>query len=114
MILEFSTGSLRIGRENDAWCQVTLVIENMKFSLGAQPLSYLKKNIIVFLSSPPESIRWVLSLSEQHFSIYGVSNLELGVKFLVQDSNARTIAEFTLSGTERNAWLEVLQEKAIG
>jgi hypothetical protein len=93
------------------WSQVQLRTLDTSRSLGAEDLQYIAKHLITFLTDDASDVRWVLSLSEQHCSVYGEHTANSAV-LRFQDANAVTFATATLTQTDIRLWLETLSNRA--
>ena len=107
--LVFSGGEFRFDCGERDWCEVSLVANESETKLGAAPLDYLVDHLSAFLEQPAAKLKWIMSLSERHYSAYGQSTSNGGVAVLVQDQDANTIAHVHVTNDERRTWLTSLK-----
>jgi hypothetical protein len=100
-------GTLVIASENGRWCHVSLHIKGEDVALGAEMLSVVASKLLRFLRLERSRVVWVLSLSEQHGSIYGESH-DGRVLLTIQNADARSLATLTLEPEHREAWILIL------
>jgi hypothetical protein len=107
--LPTSEGSVQIDASDESWCPCTLVQGEVSRYLGAASLDYITRHLwdSLLVEMIPEDIpysgevygqkvRWVLSLSEEHSSLYMASTDSCRLLFW-QDSRANLIALMHLS-----------------
>jgi hypothetical protein len=111
-----TTLTLQVG--NQGWTSVVLLIDEHKHSLGADTLSIIATRIINALEAPLASkdsgeidgvrVRWVLSLSEQHHTIY-LAVVNEGIKLFIQHPDTTVVGSILLSDSDIARWLESLR-----
>jgi hypothetical protein len=91
------------------WCQVHLRQADTSHRLGAETVTYLVEQLLSFLQNETPGQRWVLSLSEQHFSVYGQHEArEVILRF--EDAEGRTFSVVKLSPAEKQRWIRELSQ----
>ena len=107
LILPARPGSIKLVVAS-GWCQVVLVLAHGERSLGAESEGYVIDHLIAGLRAcdvrVPRAPQWLLSLAEQHASLYSFS-LTAGIGLMVQDSEARTVFLTELDEYTRERWL---------
>lgn len=107
--------------EGDAWCSVELVTPAGVTKLGADTLSIIRGRLLAALRGPPDSgptqeggpaprtRSWVLSLSEEHASIYVTD--EGGLQMLeIWDGAGAQLSTLSLDETTAAAWVSLLSK----
>ena len=109
-ILELTAtgGALRVDAVDPKWVRVTLVQQGAERDVGAEALKYIADHLRAFLANPSERLKWVLTLSETHVTMYG-STLGDHVLLRLQDKNAKFFADLELSQVDRERWLSILR-----
>lgn len=114
--LEASGARLRLDVEGNGWCRVTLQEGGRSTALGADRadivarrltaalLGNLSNSVVGRLQGMP--VRWVLSLAEQHGSIY--VNTEGRFTLFFQDADGKLIYTLDLSEEEKVRWHDEL------
>src|SRR6187549_3359755 len=80
VLLQCSDGALEFSSDGSGWCSVALIQSEHRHPLGADTLAVVRKKLSDGLQAPlkvPSSgrlagydVHWMLSLTEQHSSIY--------------------------------------------
>ncbi len=107
-----SSGDLTITYDEKGiggWCQVHLLVSGIRQPLGAERLKYIVTHLSSFLAGTATGLRWVLSLSERHTSIYGE---HVGVEAILHlhDADAKVFAKLVLTGAEKKQWRDMLSQ----
>ena len=110
VLLSSSSGDLTFTHDErgiGGWCQVHLLASGVSRPLGAERLKYIATHMSSFLADRTPGLRWVLSLSELHTSVYG-EHVGEEVILHLQDADAKMFAKLALTRTEQKHWLEIL------
>ena len=105
--LSASGGSLLVDGGDPKWARITLVQQVGERGVGAEALKYIADRLRAFLENPPEKLKWVLTLSETHVTMYG-SSAGGRVLLRLQDKDAKFFADLELSPVDRGRWLSLL------
>ena len=103
-----SNGRLVLASDERGWTRVSLKRDGMSLSLGAERLGGIATKLVAFLTQHGPGARWVLSLSELHFSVYG-EHFADKVVLLIQDGDAQLVAELQLTPSEQQEWIDRLR-----
>lgn len=104
-------------REGINWCGCTLVTAKGTRYLGAESWRYVMVHLIDGLNGQGKSagrieddeVRWVLSLAEEHCSLY-VADREGGTEvFYWQDRRGALVHAMRLSSNDVSAWIDELR-----
>jgi hypothetical protein len=111
-VIEFQTNS-------EDWCQLSLKIGNLNWELGGELFEVLAKKILAFMETVQElpasspttenKWKWFLSVSDPNNSFYARKAND-SLRILVQDSQAQTIAEFSVDENDVRAWISDLRQ----
>jgi hypothetical protein len=94
-----------------SWCGCTLVVGENRVFLGAESRSYIIDHLIEALGPRRNvtgrindlEVSWVLSLAEEHSSLYIAGEADCRVLFL-QDRNGQLIHTMRLSMSDVESW----------
>ena len=78
-------------RVNRNWSRCYFIIDGESIFIGAERPEYLYKQLLAFYNIWPREIKWILSLSETHTSIYGKAIDEEYANIQIQDKDAKII-----------------------
>jgi hypothetical protein len=121
-VLELKTGTLtmRLDPNRDGWCKVILLTAGKEITLGADVFPVLRTRLReAFRSDSAASVcgeidgrpvRWVLSLFEEHGSIYAADDRGSVILYF-QDADGKMIAQTVLGAIERRSWIEKLSDE---
>jgi len=111
MVLPSSSGSLVVTIDEtgiNQWCQVQLDVLGVRRALGAEGLQYMARHLTWFLADSSAGIRWVLTLSEMHTSMYG-EHVTDGAIIHLQNAAGEMFAKLVLTTVEKEHWLAVCE-----
>jgi hypothetical protein len=100
--------ALHMAAGETGWAKVVLRERWNTHQLGAAMSQDLVRRLLTFMSKPPLELRWVLTLSESHSSVYGLRD-QAGVLLRFQDRNAVFFADLRLDDSVRQAWIDQLE-----
>lgn len=103
-------GTLRVDIDIYGWAKCYLVEGTEELYLGAALIENLGQKIIAHLGRETEEARPVITLSEEHLTLYlGGAGGER--KFTVRDRDGKVIARKGLTGSELEKWREDLKDQ---
>jgi hypothetical protein len=115
--LEAPEATLVLDTNERGWCQVVLRLPDRVLALGAEMhktvIARLINGVSDRLPGPISGridgvpVPWVVSLFEQHSSVYA-ADVDEGRRLFIQDRDAKWIAVMTLSAEDRRRWLSRL------
>src|SRR5271157_5569654 len=98
--LDAKRGTLKLRALDPSWVRLVLLQDGVERELGAETLKYILDHVRAFLKHPSAQLKWVLTLSETHVTVYG-SLVTEGVLLKFQDKDAKFFAELQVSEAER-------------
>jgi hypothetical protein len=110
LALRGKNGELRFTRDTagtGGWCHVVLIADGIERPLGAERQKYITDQFLRFFSETSIDVRWILSLSELHSSLYGCDSGE-DVIIHIQDANGSSVCKLVLSQVEKASWIQEL------
>ncbi|MBI2395992.1 MAG: hypothetical protein HYV09_40895 [Deltaproteobacteria bacterium] len=117
-VLSSATGSVRLQTGANGRCEVTLHSGDHAFALGADDQKLIVERLGHALGDnlagsvagelAGTAVRWVLSLSERHATIYA-GDAEGVRRLFIQDADGKVIAVLDLSPDKRREWLAILR-----
>lgn len=117
--LEGPGATVRLKTDETGWCQVELVVGEHVEALGADMEKVVRERLASGLqdelsgSTAGEidgaSVRWVLSLSEKHYTIYA-ADVAGNRRLFFQGPDGNIVRGVTLEPEQRRRWLSVLLE----
>jgi len=122
MPVELKAGnhSLLIEQQGDAdWYRCTVVVDGVPTYAGAdarEPILRRLADALHGVAREPAGeidgivVRWVFSLSEQHFTLYIANEGETTLLFW-QDADARLLQRWTLTPDDVERWLDQLDHR---
>ena len=121
LVLSAPEGSIEIDMSRPEWCHCTYLHGVKRRPLGAGPFDYICRQLSRDLRTNWDEldkpamgevdgliVRWVLSLSEEHSTLYVAKDIQQTVLFW-QDKNAVLICRITLDHELEKEWIQLLQ-----
>lgn len=118
-VLHASSGALVLREVDGSWWQLSVEIGPTPHVLGSDTkkviVSRLREGLAGSLGSKTAGVfdgtqtAWVLSLSEEHCSVYA-GDEKGSRRFFFQDADGAHLGSLSLSSEEREAWLTRLEE----
>lgn len=105
-------GCLRIVVNDDLWCRVEVVADGVVTPLGAETFGIFAARLSEAVSPERRGpgvanmdgpVRWVMSLSEHHGTIYAEDRGDT-LWLLCEDDQGKVFATLQLSATDRLGW----------
>ncbi len=113
---ESGTLSLQIGDRD--WTHVVLLLDADEHFLGADVLKIIVTRLVGALEGPHKlevcgerdgvAVRWVLTLSETHHTIY-LAVVSEGLRLYIQDQDGAMVCSIQLSDADVAQWLDQLR-----
>ena len=111
--LEASFGVLCLTTNEHGWCTVKLSVGEQAYPVGSDTFVKVREKLRQCLgenlsgasngSIEQVEVEWVMSLMEDHCSIYA-GETPGGRTFFVQDANGHLLAKLVLDATQRAEW----------
>ena len=115
--LKSSDSILRLNVDENGWCQVELVIGDLDIRIGADVEFIVKERLAKGLQDEVSEdisgeilgvpVRWILSLSEKHFTVYASDDAGKRTLFF-QTPDGEIVGNITLEPEQRKQWLSFL------
>lgn len=114
--LRATAGGVRVEASEGGWSRCYLLRPGEEMFLGAHTLAYVAGRLASCLCRDEgddagtlagQRVRWVLTLSERHCSLYATLG-DADLTLFWQDRDARLLATIELSARERARWCEEL------
>ena len=112
--------TLRLLTDARGWCQVELATEGSTTALGAETKRIVTERLLTGLTDSLTgksagqihgvTVRWVMSLSERHCSVYA-GDVGTDRHLFFQASGGELLATVVLSEQQRYNWLRELQRQ---